>query len=144
MLILIIFFNRNAFSQNSISIDGVKYNIEKKENRSYIIKNGDTLIFVFDKMPKYPGGHDKMIRFIQKNLCYPKTALKENVSGQVIIKFMVNCKGLVDSVQVIENVRKDLDDEALRVIRLMPRWRPGKLGNKPIDVWYEIPINFAI
>jgi len=95
-----------------------------------------------DQMPAFPGGEQKLLDYIYKNLKYPESAIKNNIQGKVIVRFLVTKTGKVDSVWVIRSLYPVCDKEAVRVIRSLPKFTPGKQEGKIISVWYTIPIVF--
>jgi TonB family protein len=107
-------------------------------------KDTSTIVYtVVDEMPEFPGGAKEMMIFIQKNTVYPRQALEKNQKGKVYVKFMVNTKGKIKNLQVLKSSGVTvLDDEALRVISVMPDWKPGYLQGQAVNVWFNLPINF--
>jgi len=99
---------------------------------------------VVEEMPAYPGGDKAMMEFIYANIQYPEIAKENNIQGRVILRFCVTYKGGVDQVQIIRGVDKSLDEEAARVIKMLPAWKPGKQGGKPVNVWYSVPVTFQL
>jgi periplasmic protein TonB len=99
---------------------------------------------VVEEMPAFPGGDKAMMEFIYANIQYPEIAKENNIQGRVTLRFCVTYKGGVDQVQVIRGVDKVLDDEAVRVIKMLPPWKPGKQGGKPVNVWYSVPVTFQL
>jgi protein TonB len=99
-----------------------------------------------EQKPEYPGGEEKLMRFIAKNVHYPDTSKKYGVSGTVYVTFVINTMGQVDNVMVARGVAggKDLDEEAVRVIKSMPAWKPGKINGEAVRVKYFIPIKFLL
>ncbi len=97
-----------------------------------------------DVMPEFPGGNESMMKYIQENLVYPPMAIENNVQGKVICGFVVNTLGEVENVRVLRGVSKECDQEAIRVIRKMPKWKPGKLNGKDVKVQFNLPINFTL
>jgi len=95
-----------------------------------------------DQMPIFPGGEQKLLDYIYKNLKYPESAIKNNIQGKVIVRFLVTKTGKIDSVWVIRSLYPVCDKEAVRVIRSFPKFKPGKQEGKIISVWYTIPIVF--
>jgi len=95
-----------------------------------------------DQMPIFPGGEQKLLDYIYKNLKYPESAIKNNIQGKVIVRFLVTKTGRVDSVDVVRPLYPVCDREAVRVIRTFPKFIPGKQEGKIISVWYTIPIVF--
>ena len=99
---------------------------------------------VVEEMPSFPGGDTELFKFIYDNIKYPELAKENNIQGKVILRFCVTYKGTVDQVSVVRGVDPALDDEAVRVIKLLPLWKPGKQGGKPVNVWYSVPISFQL
>ncbi len=99
---------------------------------------------VVEEMPTFPGGETELMKFIYANIVYPEIAKENNVQGRVILRFCVTYKGGVDQVQILKGVDKTLDDEAVRVIKMLPTWKPGKQGGKPVNVWYSVPVTFQL
>lgn len=99
---------------------------------------------VVEEMPEYPGGTLEFRKFIAKNVKYPKEARKAGVSGKVYVQFIVTKEGNVEDVTVIRGVNKALNEEAVRVVSALPKWKPGLQKGKAVNVQYTIPINFAL
>jgi periplasmic protein TonB len=99
---------------------------------------------VVEEMPTFPGGDPAMMKFIYANIAYPEIAKENNLQGRVILRFCVTYKGTVDQVQVLKGVDPALDNEAIRVIKMLPAWKPGKQGGKPVNVWYSVPVIFQL
>ncbi len=98
----------------------------------------------FEQVPTYPGGIEALNRFISENIKYPKIARKKLKEGKVYISFIINTEGQVESPYVLKSVSKEIDDEAVRVIMLMPRWTPAIQDEKIVSVKYTLPINFHL
>lgn len=99
---------------------------------------------VAETMPEFPGGERAMMNFIVKNIQYPSTAIEEGISGKVYIRFVVGKDGSITDARVVRGVSSALDNEALRVIRMMPKWTPGTQLGKPVRVMFTLPINFSL
>jgi periplasmic protein TonB len=99
---------------------------------------------VVEEMPTFPGGDTEMMKFIYANIAYPEIAKENNIQGRVTLRFCVTYKGTVDQISVIKSVDPALDNEAKRVIALLPAWKPGKQGGKPVNVWYTVPVTFQL
>ena len=95
-------------------------------------------------MPEFPGGDEAMKIFIQKNIHYPDVAKENNIQGKVVVGFVVNENGSVSDVTVKKGVSKELDAEAIRVVRLMPKFKPGKQKGEAVKVLYILPIMFKL
>jgi TonB family protein len=92
--------------------------------------------------PEFPGGNINALRFISKNIKFPKSAYRANVNGSVFIKFVVEADGSINEVIILKTLHPECDAEAVRVIKAMPKWTPGFQECKPIRVWFTLPINF--
>lgn len=99
---------------------------------------------VVEKMPEFPGGPEAMNRWLSKNIKYPLLAQENNIQGRVVCQFVVNSDGKIVDVVVVRGVEASLDAEAVRVIKSMPTWTPGKQGGKNVRVKYTLPIRFKL
>jgi protein TonB len=94
--------------------------------------------------PEFPGGKQAMYQFIIKNVKYPQLAVDSNISGNVYVQFVVDTVGKISDVKVARGVHYLLDAEAVRVVKSMPNWIPGKIRGKAVKVRYYLPINFKL
>lgn len=97
-----------------------------------------------DKMPEFPGGNEAMAKFIVDNLKYPEAAKKGKIEGKVVVKFVVDEKGNVAKPEVMRGIGNGCDEEALRVIKAMPTWKPGEKEGKTVAVEMILPIQFKL
>ena len=106
----------------------------------------DVDIFVeYETWPEFPGGQQELLKYIQENLIYPKQALKKQIQGRSICQFIVEKDGSISHIQVVRSSgNKSLDRAAIRVIKTMPKWTPGRLQGKIVRTHYVIPVNFRI
>ena len=104
----------------------------------------DRVYDVVDQMPQFSGGHEKLKEFIEKNRRYPKSLQDRGIQGRVVVTFVVKKTGRISHAKVVRGVVPVLDREALRVVRKMPRWIPGKMGGKNVNVRYTIPVDFRL
>jgi protein TonB len=95
-------------------------------------------------MPEFPGGQAALMKWLSNNIRYPQIALDNGISGRVVVKFVVEKDGSVGNVQVVKGVDKDLDKEAMRVVRAMPKWQPGKNNGQAVRCYYNLPVTFKI
>jgi len=112
----------------------------------YLAERKDT-INVYDcveQMPSFPGGSQKLKEFIEENLRYPKELEESCVQGRVIVRFIVERNGKLSNVKVVKSVDPVLDKEALRIVKLMPRWISGRQNGIPVRVKCYIPIIFRL
>ena len=102
-------------------------------------------VFTFvEQMPTYPGGEEKMYKFICKHLKYPEKARRKKIEGRVLIKFMVNEEGLIDDITILKDIGYGCGDAAADVISQMPTWNAGRQNGKPVKVYYTIPFRFSL
>jgi protein TonB len=100
---------------------------------------------VVEEMPMFPdGGEAGLLKWIGEHTQYPEIAKENNIQGKVIVRFCVTAKGGVNQVSILKGVDPELDKEALRVVSILPPFKPGKQGGKPVPVWYMVPINFTL
>ena len=100
-------------------------------------------IFV-EEMPVFPGGDAGLLKFISSIIKYPEEALKNNVEGKVVVRFVVAADGSVTRLEILKGVDPLLDKEAMRVVSLLPKWKPGKQNGQPVPVWFFVPVTFQI
>lgn len=94
--------------------------------------------------PKYPGGGDSLLYFLAKTIKYPEAARENNIQGIVIASFVVERKGTISDIQIVESVSPEIDKETIRVLKKMPRWEPGRINGIPIRVRYTVPVRFRL
>ena len=99
---------------------------------------------VVEEMPEFPGGMAECLKFLAKNIKYPTIAQENGVQGRVIVQFVVNQDGSIVDPVVVRSVDPYLDKEALRVIQMMPKWKPGKQRGKAVRVKYTVPVTFKL
>jgi len=107
------------------------------------VKIAETFIVV-EEMPKFPGGDQALFNHLYENLKYPPEAKAAGIQGKVILRFIITAEGKVADVTVVRGVHPLLDEEAVRVMSSLPDWIPGKQGGRPVDVYYSVPISFAL
>lgn len=106
--------------------------------------NGDEIFTIVEESPEFPGGMDSLSAFISKNIEYPKKSRRKNSQGKVYVQFVVDKTGEVVNTKVLRGVDKYIDAEALRVVNKMPRWKPGKQRGEPVNVYFNLPLNFGL
>lgn len=99
---------------------------------------------VVDQMPEYPGGLDSLYRFLTENINYPIEAQEKGIQGRVFINFIIDTDGSVTDVYILKGVDPSLDNEALRVVKMMPDWTPGIQDGEKVRVSFTLPINFIL
>jgi protein TonB len=102
-------------------------------------------IFIYvEQLPQFPGGESALMKFLGEQIQYPATAIDDGIHGKVIVQFVVDTAGEIEQVEILKGVRDDLNKEAIRVIKLMPKWIPGRQRNKPVSVRYRLPVSFVL
>lgn len=107
-------------------------------------QGGDPIYEVVDTPAQFPGGQAAMMQWIATNIKYPQQAIKENVSGRVFVQFVVDKDGTILSPELIRGAHPALDAEALRIVKAMPRWIPGKHAGKAVKTKFTIPVSFSL
>jgi protein TonB len=125
---------RNELFENDKLIYGNCYSIEGK----------DTTYFPFYEFPEFKGGDSQRIRYLVDNIKYPRKARRMNISGTVYLTFLVRKDGEVTDVDILRGVHPLLDEEAMRVVKIMPNWKPGKQDGKSVTIRFNMPIKFTL
>lgn len=99
---------------------------------------------IVQQMPEFPGGGSAFIQWLTRQLRYPPLAQSQRIQGRVVVSFIVNKDGSIADVKLEKSVNALLDREALRVIRMMPRWKPGVHNNQPCRTMVAVPVVFKI
>ena len=101
-------------------------------------------VSIAEVMPEFPGGNEALMNFLQTNIRYPQVELESGIGGKVFVKFVVNSDGSISTAEILRGVSggEGLSKEALRVVKLMPKWKPGKQGDNYVPVYFNLPINF--
>lgn len=107
-------------------------------------KTDDNKVVLVEEMPMFPGGEKAMLAWISDNLKYPGEAIRNKIAGLVYVNFVVSSSGKLKNVLIKNSVNPLLDAEAIRVIKNMPDWNPGKQNGKAVDVDYTVPVSFKL
>ncbi|OQY05119.1 MAG: hypothetical protein B6I20_01835 [Bacteroidetes bacterium 4572_117] len=121
--------------------DGIDLGLRKK---TMAISEKDTVFFVVENMPQFPGGEEGLRNYIAQNVKYPEYARVNGIEGKIYVRFVVTKTGDVDHVTIARGVDSILDNEALRVVKTLPKWMPAEQSGKKVNVWYTVPINFSL
>lgn len=95
-------------------------------------------------MPSFPGGPSRLFTYLSKNIKYPVEAEENNIQGRVIVSFVVERDGSITDISVIKSVHPLLDNEAIRITKLMPKWIPAKQNGETVRVRYTVPVTFRL
>ena len=155
VLALLLFANCNNANKNDESIkeeETSKIKVDLNEGTSVVVthqdedgQEQDTEVFtICEEQPEYPGGMDALASFISENIQYPQSAKENGVEGICMIQFVIDKDGSVTNVECLNGVDPECDAEAMRVVKAMPNWIPGKNNGEPVRVSYALPINFKL
>ena len=97
-----------------------------------------------EQMPQFQGGEAALMKYIADHLRYPTMAAENNIQGRVVVQFVVTKTGDIGEVKVVRSRDVDLDKEAVRVVKSLPKFIPGRMNGQPVNVWYTLPINFKL
>lgn len=117
--------------------------LEKDARQQIVEPDIQPYAFVEEK-PLFPGGEEALLDYIRKNTHYPEEAVEAQISGIVYVGFVINTKGKVTDVKLLRGVSAVLDNEAVRMVKAMPDWTPGRQNGKPVRVAYQVPVNFTL
>lgn len=143
----------NQSTTTAVVVESVKDSTTYSPNGDIVYEEGIDIIepidtneiyIVVENMPMFPGGSDALLDYLSKNVRYPEECLKDSIEGRVIISFVVERDGRITDTEVYKSVNKLFDAEALRVVRAMPKWTPGRHRGVPVRVYYRIPVNFRL
>lgn len=99
---------------------------------------------VVEQMPQFEGGDSVMIAWLDEHINYPKIAKFRKIEGRVVVRFVVEKDGSIGEIQLARSIDPWLDQEAMRVVKSMPKWIPAKQNGNPVRVWYTLPVNFKL
>lgn len=97
-----------------------------------------------EQMPVFPGGEAALMKWLSNNIQYPPAAMENNVQGRVVVQFVVTKTGAIGEVKVVRSVDRDLDNEAIRVCKKLPKFTPGRMNGQAVNVWYTLPVQFKL
>ena len=140
--------------EDDVEVDDVEINAEVDQNEvieEYVAPEivedevVEAEIFtVVEQMPEFPGGMNRLAEYLATNIRYPQLARESGIQGRVFINFVVEADGSVTNVRVIRSLGGGCDEEAMRVVRNMPRWTPGRQRGRAVRVSYNLPVNFRL
>lgn len=125
VLAILLMVNTNAMAQN------------KKAANDKVLEKAEV-------MPEFPGGEQAMMKFVSENVQYPEEAKEKEISGRVLVGFIVEKDGSVNEVKIVRGIGGGCDEEAVRVVKAMPKWKPGKQDGKTVRVSYTMPFFFKM
>ena len=108
------------------------------------ITKDSVVLKTVEQLPEFPGGIVQFMKWLTRNLRYPPIAQSQRIQGKVVVSFFINKDGSIASPTIVQSVDPVLDREALRVVKMMPRWKPGLQNGKPCRTMFAIPVNFQL
>jgi protein TonB len=114
------------------------------EEAAKIVENEPAPAIFVEQMPEFPGGEEARIKFMKTNMRYPSIAAEMGITGRVILQFVVDKNGNIDRIKVLRGIGGGCDEEAIRVVKLMPPWKAGMQNGKNVPVYFTFPVVFAL
>jgi protein TonB len=114
-----------------------------ENTREEVVKEAE-IFLVVEELPEFPGGEEARMKFLSDNVQYPRAAREMGLYGRVMVGFVVEPDGSISNVKILRGVASSLDDEAVRVTKLMPKWKPGKQRGRAVRAQYQMPITFVL
>ena len=141
--------------EDNVETESIEVNTEDDKTEEIVIaapveapveeEEEEVVFVVVESMPEFPGGQQALFKYLSENVKYPVIAQENGIQGRVICQFVVNKDGSIVDVEVVRSGGDaSLDKEAVRVIKTMPKWKPGKQRGKPVRVKYTVPVNFKL
>ena len=141
--------------EDNVETESIEVNAEDDKAEEVVIaapveapveeEEEEVVFVVVESMPEFPGGQQALFKYLSENVKYPVIAQENGIQGRVICQFVVNKDGSIVDVEVVRSGGDpSLDKEAIRVIKSMPKWKPGKQRGKPVRVKYTVPVNFKL
>jgi protein TonB len=119
--------------------------VAPKEEKVQVVEPGQQeILSVVEEMPQFPGGEKALYAYISKEFKYPELAKEHGISGTVYVTFVIQADGTITNPKVIRGIGGGCDEEAIRIVKGMPNWTPGRQGGKPVRVQYNLPIRFKL
>ena len=136
----------NAQNEDKIIIVSAEHQPEGAEILEVFEPEPDEngVFYSVETQPEFPGGMAELMKYLQKNTRYPKVCKEQGLQGRVIVQFVVNTDSTISDVKVVKPVNPHFDEEALRVVKAMPKWKPGTQRGKPVRVRFTLPVTFRL
>ncbi|MBR1963425.1 MAG: energy transducer TonB [Muribaculaceae bacterium] len=135
-----------AFGQTDFDKGTDDLNVVREHKEEIIVeeKKEEQVFSAVEQMPQFPGGEAELMKYISNNIKYPTMAMENNIQGRVVVQFVVTKTGKIGEVKVVRSKDPDLDKEAVRVVKSLPSFIPGKMNGQAVNVWYTLPITFKL
>ena len=137
-----------AFGQTNFDQGTDDRNVVREHKDEVIVEEKtpepEKVFTAVEQMPAFPGGDAELMKYLSSHINYPPMAMENNIQGRVIVQFVVTKTGKVGEVRVVRGVDRDLDNEAVRVVKSLPDFIPGKMNGQAVNVWYTLPVTFKL
>lgn len=135
-----------AFGQTDFDKGTDDLNVVREHKDEIVVeeKKEEQVFTAVEQMPQFPGGEGELMKYISNNIKYPTMAMENNIQGRVVVQFVVTKTGKIGEVKVVRSKDPDLDKEAVRVVKSLPNFIPGKMNGQAVNVWYTLPITFKL
>ena len=137
-------FNQDDLSAKPIEAVALEEAVAEVKEEVIEVEEKKPIFTIVEEMPSFPGGDEPRVKFLRDNIVYPQMAKENNIQGTVYVSFVVDSKGKVTDVRLLRGIGGGCDEEALRVVKLMPPWNPGKQNGKSVRVQFNMPIRFTL
>ena len=117
---------------------------ELQEHKVIVAEKEPEVYMNVEQMPQFPGGDRELLNFLHSNIRYPQIALENGIQGRVVLKFVINADGSVGDISILQGIDRTLNEEAIRVVKTMPKWSPGRQNGRAVRVFYTVPIDCRI
>jgi TonB family protein len=124
--------------------EAVEVNTEEQASQDAEPQSDNKVYNSVEQMPRFPGGEVGLMKYLQENIKYPPEAAKNDIEGRFIVQFIVDKNGEVGEVKVLRPISEELDAEAVRVVKTLPKFEPGRQDGEAVSVWYTLPISFKL
>ena len=139
---------QTAFGQTNFDQGTDDRNVVREHKEEIIVEEKkpekEEVFRAVEQMPQFPGGDAELMKFLRDNIVYPAMAQENNVQGKVIVQFVVTKTGDIGEVKVVKSVDRDLDNEAVRLVKKLPKFIPGRMYGQAVNVWYTLPVQFKL
>jgi periplasmic protein TonB len=138
-------FNQDDLNKKTVNeAVAVEEVVEAVKEEVIEVEEAKPIFTIVEEMPSFPGGEGELAKFLGANIVYPQIAKESGIQGTVYVSFVVDSKGKVTDVRVLRGIGGGCDEEALRVVRMMPSWHPGKQNGQSVRVQFNMPIRFTL
>lgn len=134
--------NESSQSENDTQTESSVTDENENTSESSVVDN--KVYSVVEQMPNFPGGEEALMKFINEHIKYPQSALEQGTQGTIMLRFVVTGTGDIGEVQILKGLDPDCNNEAIRVVKSLPKFNPGMQQGRPVSVWYTAPVRFVI